>query len=178
VVLDDERFLGLLHREQGKLLRLARMLVDQEDNAWDLVQDATLAAYTGFSRLRGGDESFGPWIRRILVNRARNRLRAQNRFVLLEEAAAQQPDPTPGPEERLDRRLLWSEVACLAPAHRQVLALRFLVDMEVADLARLLRVPEGTVKSRLHRALCALRERLLSKVPDQAEEEGGRVHGL
>lgn len=165
---DDERFLGLLHREQGKLLRLARMLLGREDDAWDLVQEATLAAYAGLSHFRGGDESFGPWIGRILVNRARNRLRAQYRVLPLDDFHNDRPDPSPGPEESFERHLLWSAVAGLDPPHRQVLALRYLADLEVTDIAAFLKIPEGTVKSRLHRAIGVLRQRL------QVEDIEGR----
>jgi len=65
---DDEHFLGLLRREQGRLFRLARMLLGQEDDAWDLVQEATVEAYAHYPSLRGGDSVFGlragycPWM--------------------------------------------------------------------------------------------------------------------
>lgn len=156
----DNQFLAMLRLEEGKLLRLARALTGQEADAWDLVQEATLAAYDQFARLRGGPDSFGPWIRRILVNRARTLLKARARMIAMEFVAETEADPEPGPEEHLNQTLLWTEVMGLEDHHRQVLTLRFLVDMKVDEIATLLDVPEGTVKSRLHRALSALRKRL------------------
>ncbi|HLN60314.1 MAG TPA: RNA polymerase sigma factor [Symbiobacteriaceae bacterium] len=158
----DDRFLTLLRTEQGKLLRIARALTGQEADAWDMVQETTLVAYDRFAELRGGDEAFGPWIRTILVNRTRNLLKARSRTIAL-EAPTQlelEADPVPGPEQQLNHRLLWDEVMLLEEHHRQVLVLRYLVDMPVEAIAELLDVPAGTIKSRIHRALGALRKRL------------------
>lgn len=161
--LSDQQFLNLLEQEQPKLLRIARVLTGQEADAWDVVQDASLTAYDRLGDLRGGPPSFAPWIRRILVNRCRSLLRARSRMVLLESVAAGDPSPEPGPEERALGAEIWDEVTALEEHHRQVLVLRFLVDMSVDELADLLDVPSGTVKSRLHRALHLLRRRLESR---------------
>lgn len=160
---DDGQFLALLRQEQGKLFRIARAITGQEADAWDMVQEATLLAYDRFSQLRGGPSSFGPWIRRILVNRCHDLLKARMRIVPLDGVLDGDPDPQPGPEEQMDHSLLWGEVMALEAHHRQALVLRFLVDMPVPEMAALLDVPEGTVKSRLHRALSSLRKRLESR---------------
>lgn len=160
----DEQFLALLQREEGKLLRLARALTGQDADAWDLVQEATTAAYSQFHKLRGGPDSFAPWIRRILVNRARNLLTARNRVTLVEQVAEAEADLDPGPEEQFSQALLWAEVMALEAHHRQVLTLRFMADMKVEEIAGLLDLPAGTVKSRLNRALGALRARLETDV--------------
>lgn len=156
----DEAFLALLRPEEGKLLRIARALTGREADAWEMVQDAVVQAYERFHTLRGGPELFAPWIRRILVNRCKNLLRSRARLVLLETAAEADPDPTPGPEAQVEASHLWGEVMELAEDHRQVLTLRYLVDMQVSEIATLLGVAEGTVKSRIYRALGALRKRL------------------
>lgn len=156
----DEQFMALLQQEQGKLLRIARAITGQEADAWDMVQEATLNAYDRFGQLHGGPEAFGPWIRRILVNCSRNLLRSRSRLLPLELVGEAVPDPEPGPQQRLDSSVLWGEVMSLEEHHRQVLALRFAVDLSVDELAALLDVPSGTVKSRLHRAVKALRQRL------------------
>lgn len=163
----DEQFLRLLRVEQGKLMRIARALTGQEADAWDLVQEATLTAYDRFVELRGGPEAFGPWIRRILSNKAKNLLRQRSRTLVLDVVNTyDEVDPAPGPEEQLESIQLWHLVMELDEHHRQVLALRFLVDLQVEEIADLLNVPAGTVKSRIHRALGALRKRL------HAEEKG------
>lgn len=164
----DERFLVLFRAEQGRLFRIAKAITGQDHDAWDIVQESTLAAYKSFARFTGGPEMFGPWIRQILVNRCRNLLRARSRLLLLESGIdAGTPDLAPGPEASLDRAQLWREVNALEEHHRQVLTLRFAVDMGVDEIAELLDVPPGTVKSRLHRALKALRKQL------DSQQEGG-----
>jgi RNA polymerase sigma-70 factor (ECF subfamily) len=164
----DERFLALLQGEQGKLLRIAKAITGQEADAWDMVQEATLTAFDRFDELRGGDRVFAPWIRRILINRARNLLKSRSRLLPLEPMGTE-VDPTPGPDMQLDQTLLWDEVMCLEMHHRHVLVLRFLVDLTVEEIAHALDVPVGTVKSRIHRALAVLRKRLTI-------EERGVVH--
>lgn len=156
----DEAFLALLRPEEGKLLRIARALTGREADAWEMVQDTVVQAYERFHTLRGGPEGFAPWIRRILVNRCKNLLRGRSRLVLLERAAESEIDPGAGPEAQLEASQLWADVMELGEEHRQVLTLRYLVDMPVAEIASLLGVPEGTIKSRIHRALGALRKRL------------------
>lgn len=156
----DEAFLVLLRQEQGRLLRIARAITGQDQDAWDMLQEATLAAYGRFAELKGGPGAFAPWIRRILINRSRNLLRARSRLLLLEAPGDATPDPEPGPEHRLSQTLLWDEVMAMEDHHRQALALRFLVDMNIEEIATVLAVPPGTVKSRIHRALGALRRRL------------------
>lgn len=156
----DDEFLALLRPEQGKLLRIARAITGQEHDAGDMVQEAILAAYRRFPDFRGRPDGFAPWLRRILINRSISLLRARQRWLPQESPADGAPDPDPGPEQRLSGALLWDEVQALEAHHRQVLTLRFLVDMPVEEVALLLRVPVGTVKSRVHRALQALRKRL------------------
>lgn len=68
--------------------------------------------------------------------------------------------PEPSPEDRVLALAVAAGMDALAPGHRQVLALRFYADLPVADIAAALEIPEGTVKSRLHAAVAALRERL------------------
>lgn len=68
--------------------------------------------------------------------------------------------PAPSPEDQILSLAIADGMAELPEAHRQVLALRFYADLPVRDIAVALDVPEGTVKSRLHAAISALRERL------------------
>ncbi|HZE66718.1 MAG TPA: sigma-70 family RNA polymerase sigma factor [Sporichthyaceae bacterium] len=68
--------------------------------------------------------------------------------------------PAPSPEDRVLALTIAEGMAGLPETHRQVLTLRFYADLPVRDIALALDVPEGTVKSRLHAAVAALRERL------------------
>ncbi len=75
-------------------------------------------------------------------------------------AARWTTSPEPAPEDRVLAMAVAQGMDALPELHRQVLTLRFYADLQVKDIAVALEVPEGTVKSRLHAAVSALRERL------------------
>lgn len=164
----DSRFMELLEKEQTRLVRLARLLADQEADVWDYVQEATLTAYASFASFRGSDASFGPWIRRILVSRAINAKKRSNRLLPLSDP--QVINDSAHEQAQVESFSLWEEVLQLPVQDRQVLVLRYMLDLSISETARLLRIPEGTVKSRAHRALGALKTRL---GPEEEEHKGG-----
>lgn len=156
----DQEFAELVRAEAGKLFRVAWGILGQESDAWDALQEATLAAYRARHQLRGGPEAFPAWYRRVLINRCLNMLRSRSRVVPAAPDTRPEPDPLPGLEGHAEDLALWEAVAELEPDKRQVVMLRYLADLSTAEVASALNIPEGTVKSRLHRALRQLRERL------------------
>ena len=97
---------------------------------------------------------FGPWLHRIVVNRAIDWARAR----ALRPEGEQVDSPAPERPER-DEQLL-RELARLSPEHRAVIVLRYLLDYTPGEIAELLELPRGTVNSRLRRGLDSLKERL------------------
>ena len=133
--------------------RAAYLVVHDAAAAEDIAQEAFLAAVRAldsFDRRR----PFGPWLHRIVVNRAIDwtRRRALRAEVELSEAAA------PEPPER-DPGLL-AALRALSPEHRAVIVLRHLLAYTPGEIAELLDLPRGTVNSRLRRGLDQLQERL------------------
>ena len=136
--------------------RAAYLVVHDAAAAEDIAQEAFLAAVRNLDRF-DRRRPFGPWLHRIVVNRAIDwaRMRA-----LRPEAggdallAAVAPDPPEGDGEAL------TAIAALSPEHRAVIVLRYLLEYTPGEIARLLELPRGTVNSRLRRALDALGERL------------------
>lgn len=160
-MLDQDTFLNLLREHEGRLYRIALAITGQEADAWDALQDTVEAAIRHRGQLVGGPAAFPAWIRRILVNRSLNLLRARGRVVPVDPAMQAEPaDPLPPPEQSLAARQIWTVVQELDPGQRQVVALRFLADLPLEEVAEQLRLPLGTVKSRLHRALARLRSLL------------------
>ena len=111
------------------------------------------------------DAPFRPWLLAIVANEARNRRRAAGRrSALVLRAAAEPVAPVPLPEAEAlagsDRRELAAALARLGPEHREVIALRFLLDLSEAECAAAIGCRPGTVKSRLSRALARLRGEL------------------
>ena len=97
---------------------------------------------------------FGPWLHRIVVNRAIDWARARALRPEAEEVDA----PAPQRPER-DHELL-RELDRLTPEHRAVIVLRYLLEYTPGEIAELLELPRGTVNSRLRRGLDSLKERL------------------
>jgi RNA polymerase sigma-70 factor, ECF subfamily len=140
--------------------RRAAVLLGDQFEAEDAVHDAALRAWRHWAGLR--DESrFEAWFGRILINVCRDRLRRRRRLETIEAGALEGAghgiavdDETweAAGRDRL-RRLL----AVLAPDDRVAIVLRYEADLTVPAIAALMSTPEGTVKSRLHRALAQLR---------------------
>ena len=123
-----------------------------------------MKAFAALPRFRA-DAPFRPWLLAIVANEARNRRRAAaRRSALALRAAAEPAAPAALPEAAVlagsERRELGAALARLGPEHREVIALRYLLDLSEAECAAALGCRPGTVKSRLSRALARLRGEL------------------
>lgn len=170
----EEQFFVLLKREQGKLYRTALAILGNEADARDAVQETVIRGFRAFGQLRGGAATFPAWIRRILVNQATQILRHRARVVPVESPEALLPEAIEDGQTP-DHSDVWEAVRHLDPRYRTVVALRFLNDMQLEDIAQALAIPVGTVKSRLHAAMKQLRRRLAQADPPAgAEQPRGR----
>lgn len=160
------RFLDSANPILDRSYRLAGLLLGNATEAEDAVQDALVAAWQGFDRLRES-ERFPAWFDRILVNGCRDRLRRRGtvRFVPIDPSM----DPAAGDPFRalIERDALLVGIGRLTPDERIVVVLRFWDDLSLDQIADRLDWPLGTVKSRLHRAISRLRDGL---VVDDKEE--------
>jgi RNA polymerase sigma-70 factor, ECF subfamily len=132
--------------------RAAYLVVHDAAAAEDIAQEAFLAAVRNLDRFDRG-RPFGPWLHRIVVNRAIDWTRARQlrgETELLDVVAA----PEHG---SLDDSLLGA-LAALPPDHRAVIVLRHLLEYTPGEIAELLGLPRGTVNSRLRRGLDSLKE--------------------
>ncbi len=155
--------LALEHRRAAYLLAL--QLLGNRDDALDATQDALLRFFSTLHRFRLG-QPVRPWLYSIVRNRCRDlmrRGRVRRTEPLDPEPHRWRPelvDDTADPEldaERAElRRRVFAALAELQPDHREVLVLRDYQDLSYQEIASVLRVPRGTVMSRLHRARKAL----------------------
>ena len=132
--------------------RAAYLVVHDAAAAEDIAQEAFLAAVRNLDRF-DRRRPFGPWLHRIVVNRAIDWTRARQ---LRGEAELLDVVGTPEPGS-LDDSLL-AALAALPPDHRAVIVLRHLLEYTPGEIAELLGLPRGTVNSRLRRGLDSLRE--------------------
>ena len=152
----DEAFVALVAARYPALVRSAFLLTGDRGTAEDLVQSALLRTYDRWARL-GAPDHAEAYTRTVMVRLA---ARWRGRRWRGEVPAAQLPepvgmDPVPATDEALQVR---QAVAGLPWPQRAVLVLRFFEDRSEAETARLLGCSVGTVKSRTHRALAALRD--------------------
>ncbi len=169
----------LVTRYQDRLYNTVFRLVSQPEDARDVVQDAFLNAYQSLATFKG-DSLFFTWLYRIAINTAISMKRKQ-RTVLqltsgLESGTVNEPaDPSeatqPGRalEMAEDERRIQQALSRLSPEHRTVLVLKDMEGRKYEDMAELLEVPIGTIRSRLHRARLELRDMLL-KDEDKIEK--------
>ncbi|MBP2020011.1 RNA polymerase sigma-70 factor (ECF subfamily) [Symbiobacterium terraclitae] len=170
----EERFFALYRPEQGRLYRTAWAILGNEADAADALQEATIRAYRAFDQLKGGDVAFPAWMRRILVNTCTQILRKRMRVIPVEK-----PEDL-GPHGSVETELpydgdVWDAVRSLDERYRVVVVLRFLNDMQLDEIARVLDIPLGTVKSRLHAAMKLLRNHLNAV---EARKEGRGVDAV
>ncbi len=151
---DHSAFETLVRRYQDRVLNLARRIVSDPDATQDVAQEAFIKAYQRLPRFRG-EARFSTWLYRITVNEARAYLRAQHRRRArwAKQAALELTDPAAAPEEPGPLVALLQE---LPEKQRVALALFYLQELSVAEIAQAAGAPTGTVKARLSRG----RERL------------------
>jgi RNA polymerase sigma-70 factor (ECF subfamily) len=131
--------------------RAAFLVVHDAAAAEDIAQEAFLAAIRSLDRF-DRRRPFGPWLHRIVVNRAIDWARARQLRAESELVDAEAPET-----ERLDGTVL-AALAALPPDHRAVIVLRHLLEYTPGEIAELLDLPRGTVNSRLRRGLDSLKE--------------------
>jgi RNA polymerase sigma-70 factor (ECF subfamily) len=146
----------LFRRHWPRSYRAALLVVDDAAAAEDIAQESFLAAVRALDRF-DRSRPFGPWLHRIVVNRAIDWARARSlRRELGMDDAPEPAAPEREPGERASE--LAGALADLGPEHRAVIVLRYLLDYTPGEIADLLDLPRGTVNSRLRRGLDRLEE--------------------
>jgi RNA polymerase sigma factor (sigma-70 family) len=149
---------ALLRRWQEPLWRHALRLTGEEEAAWDVLQESLLVIARGIRRLEA-ESAFGVWAYRIVGHKSRDWLRRHIRRRERESRYAEQRQiETADAEEPLPHAAdLKSLLIRLGDGERTLLMLRFENDFSIDEIARMLGIPTGTVKSRLHAAKQHLR---------------------
>jgi RNA polymerase sigma-70 factor (ECF subfamily) len=144
----------LFRAHWSRAYRAAYLVCGDSAASEDIAQEAFLAAVRALDRFDRG-RPFGPWLHRIVVNRAIDFTRARRLRAEVELADGSAAAADPEPPDGVFRRL-----ADLSPEHRAVIVLRYALEYTPGEIAELLGLPRGTVNSRLRRGLDALEERI------------------
>lgn len=163
---ETEAFEILVRRHEKTIFNLVYRMLGDYDEAAETSQEVFLSAYRSIDRFRG-DANFSTWLYRIALNHTSTRRkslnRRQQRNVPIDDTEPVR-DPQPGPAETIEkkeiRERVQSALNTLEPDDATVILLRDLQDIPYEEVARLLEIPVGTVKSRLHRARQALKSQL------------------
>lgn len=161
---EGKAFSALVARYQDRIYRFLLRLTRSPDDALELTQDTFLRAHQALDRWRP-DALFKTWLFRIARNSAFDRLRRDKlvEFVALEDDV-EIPDSAAGPEAILETaqrvRQLEAALQALPAAHREILLLREIEQMSYDEIALVLGLNAGTVKSRIARARGALLEQV------------------
>lgn len=167
---DQQAFRQLLEIYATLTERTARVLLPDRASAEDAVQEAWLDVWRGLRNFEP-ERPFRPWLLTIVANRCRMAARQQHfvsvpmQDVLPEENLGLVEDIAATLLSPADYSELQKALDELRPEQRQILALRFFADLELAEIAALAGISLGTVKSRLHRTLQTLRSRLQDPQP-------------
>ena len=143
---------ALFRHHWPRAYRAAYLVVHDAAAAEDIAQEAFMSALRSLDRF-DRRRPFGPWLHRIVVNRAIDWARARTlRRELGDEPLAAVAAPADPPAEILPESVV-AALAELSPEHRAVIVLRYVVEYTPGEIADLLDLPRGTVNSRLRRAL-------------------------
>jgi RNA polymerase sigma-70 factor (ECF subfamily) len=170
---DVEAYGEFVRAYQGRIYGVALRLLRDAGEAECVAQEAFLKAYRALPDFRGGS-TFETWLTRIAINRCRDRLKRKRLVQYFHQRAESETDgedsgdraasPSPGPDRLLHakevRRRLRAAIADLSPRQRVVFVLKHLEERSIPEIAHLLELDSGTVKSHLFRAANKVRTKL------------------
>lgn len=174
---ESELFYDLVRPHERALYLTAYSILQEQADAEDVAQETVLKAFRNLHQFRG-EARFGTWLVSICLNESRMRLRSRQRARMesLDAPAADDPDYVPVqlrdwreiPSQALERQelrqTLARALASLDGKYREVLILRDVQDLNVAETAAILGITPGNVKVRLLRARLQMRDRLVTEL--------------
>jgi len=177
---NQDSFAQLVQQHQRRVFNLVFRMLQQYEEANEVTQETFLAAWQGLPSFRG-DARFSTWLYRIAYNCALKQLAQRKRDKAVQIGVqAEQLIANAGQEQRVDaelesharQALVHEQLANLPAKYRIVLVLRHLQDMTYEEMAEILTMPIGTIKTHLFRARNLLKERL--EMFDQERHNGTR----
>jgi RNA polymerase sigma-70 factor (ECF subfamily) len=170
---DHDAFAALARGSVARLDAVARLILRDADLARDAVQEALVRAWRDLPGLRDPG-NFDAWLHRLTVNASIDAVRRRRRRVIEVELTPIHDPTIPDETVRVaDRDQLARAIERLEPEQRAVIVLHYYLGLPLQDAAATLAIPLGTAKSRLHRALTALRVAVADETTDVVA--GGRI---
>ncbi|MGE8206799.1 sigma-70 family RNA polymerase sigma factor [Heyndrickxia sp. NPDC080065] len=155
---DDLAFEGLIGLHQDKLYRTAYLYVQNKEDALDVVQETVYKAYKSLAQLKE-PSYFKTWLIRILIHNAYELLRSKKKVININDESKlislESTNKTIQTEQQID---LQAAIQQLDVNYQKVILLYYYHDLSIHQIAWQMEVPEGTVKTYLHRARKALKK--------------------
>lgn len=189
---DTNAFEALVEDQKKTVYNLALRMLGNEEDAYDISQEAFLKAYTNLSNFRG-DCKFSSWLYKLTTNLCLDFIRKRNRHKVIpltfedddgNSEYLEIPDDTFAPEIQTEQKQLRESVRAglnqLPEQQREILVLREIGGLRYDEISRQLNIEEGTVKSRIFRArkkLCEILQKdgnISEVLPSKKLERGGR----
>ena len=162
---DADAFLELMEKNSLAMYKVARGILDNDEDAADAMQDTILTCFEKIHTLKN-PEYFKTWMIRILINKCKDILRSGRRMICVEELPEQAAKDTVEAEANLEwKEALWG----LDEKYRLIVVLFYAEGLRTAEIGKLLQLPDSTVRTRLARG----REQL-ARYYAETEEGGGR----
>ena len=162
---NKEAFVKIIKASEGSMYRVAKSIVHSDVECADAIQETILKAYQSIQNLKN-NEYFKTWLIRILINEC-NKIVKQNKRVIPMESFKENS----GKSHIHERLEIQEAIGSLEDELRTIVTLYYIEDLPLKEIANILDIPEGTVKSRLSRA----REKLMLVLENH--EIGGHYHG-
>jgi len=164
---DEEAMDALVARHRPEVLRIAGHLLGESETAEDVAQEVMVRLHASLPGLRG-DSELGTWLYRVTLNLCRDRMRAAKRraphvpvaSVLDAPALRSEPTQDDAVDDERTRAAVRAAVARLPTEQKEAVSLRYLAELPYAEIARVTGTPQGTVASRVFRALKRLGKEL------------------
>jgi RNA polymerase sigma-70 factor (ECF subfamily) len=174
---DGRAFATLVERHTRLVYAAVRAVTGDGDDVDDIVQEAFIRIYRNLGSF-GGRSALSTWIYSVARNHAINTVSRRRPETVPLDAAAPLASDDPGPHEELERREALARIeqtlACLDGRYREVVELRYLAGRRYDEIAELLGVPMGTVKTLLHRARSRMKALLIDQSRDEERDDERR----
>ena len=162
---DREAFGALVEQYRDNVYRLAYRMCGNAYDADEAAQEAFVAAWRALPNFRG-DAKFSTWLYRLTTNAAIDVMRREKRHQTVGDGEmVDLADDADSPQETVERteqqEAVQKALSTLSEEYREVLLLRYMEELDYAEIAEVLQLPSGTVKSRINRAKAALKAALL-----------------
>jgi RNA polymerase sigma-70 factor (ECF subfamily) len=169
---DQRAFVELIDRYKARIFHTTLRILDNREDAEDAAQDTFVRAHRGLENFRE-DAAFSTWIYRICVNVCLNLLESRKRFKTqdIDNTPIEDLPYTESPENSLEdddlQTRVFSAAEKLPAKYRTVLVLYHLQHLMYQEIAEIMQMPIGSVKTHLFRARAMLRERVLREFPQE-----------